>query len=75
MTTMVNGNILWKISCLGSCEKLSKPQLNYNSTQPNITLSWVGHENGFTNHPTPNPPPPQKLNASNTATDLILVKL
>ena len=21
-------------------------------TQPNITLSWVRHENGFANHPT-----------------------
>ena len=31
--------------------KLSKPQLNHNSTQPNITLSWVRHENDFANHP------------------------
>ena len=40
--------------------QLSKPQLNHNSTQPNITLSWVRHENDFANHPTP----PQKLNGS-----------
>ena len=26
---------------------LSKPQLNHNSTQPNITLCWVRHENDF----------------------------
>ena len=26
---------------------LSKPQLNPNSTQPNITLSWLRHENDF----------------------------
>ena len=31
---------------------LSKPQLNHNSTQPNITLSWVRHENDFAYHPT-----------------------
>ena len=31
---------------------LSKPQLNHNSTQPNITLSWVRHENDFAHHPT-----------------------
>ena len=30
---------------------LSKPQLNPNSTQPNITLSWVRHENDFAYHP------------------------
>ena len=35
---------------------LSKPQLNHNSTQPNITLSWVTHENDFAHHPTPPPP-------------------
>jgi len=35
--------------------KLSKPQLNHNSTQPNITLSWVRHENDFAHHPTPHP--------------------
>ena len=34
---------------------LSKPQLN--STQPNITLSWVRHENDFAYHPTTTPPP------------------
>ena len=32
---------------------MSKPQLNHNSTQPNITLSWVRHENDFAYHPTP----------------------
>ena len=34
---------------------LSKPQLNHNhnSTQPNITLSWIRHENDFAHHPTP----------------------
>ena len=26
---------------------LSKTQLNHNSTQPNITLSWVRHEDDF----------------------------
>ena len=26
---------------------------NHNSTQPNITLSWVRHENDFAYHPTP----------------------
>ena len=40
-------------------QKLSKPQLNHNSTQPNITLSWVRHENDFAYHPTPHPPPTQ----------------
>ena len=34
---------------------LSKPQLNHNSTHPNITLSWVRHENDFAYHPTPSP--------------------
>ena len=39
---------------------LSKPQLNHNSTQPNITLSWVRHENDFAHHPPhPTPPPTQ----------------
>ena len=54
--------------------KLSKPQLNHNSTQPNLTLSWVRHENDFA-HPTP--PPPHKLNVSNITgvTDPILMKL
>ena len=37
---------------LNLCSELSKPQLNHNSTQPNITLSWVRHENDFANHPT-----------------------
>ena len=40
--------------------KLSKPQLNHNSTQPNITLSWVRHENDFASPPTTtNPPHPR----------------
>ena len=32
---------------------LSKPRLNRNSTKPDITLSWVRHENDFayTSHP------------------------
>ena len=30
-----------------SAKILSKPQLNHNSTQPNITLSCVRHENDF----------------------------
>ena len=34
---------------------LSKPQLNHNSTQPNITLRWVRHENDFAYHPILNP--------------------
>ena len=52
---------------------LSKPQLNHNSTQPNITLSWVRHENDFAYHP----PPPQKLNVSyiSAVTYPILMKL
>ena len=29
---------------------LSKPKLNQNSIQPNITLSWVRHENDFAHH-------------------------
>ena len=33
---------------------LSKPQLNHNSTQPNVTLSWVRHE--MTLHTPPQPP-------------------
>ena len=54
--------------------QLSKPQLNHNSTQPNITLSWVRHENDFAYHPTR---PPHKLNVSNISavTDPILMKL
>ena len=39
----------------GHQKKLSKPQLNHNSTQPNITLSWVRHENDFAHHPTTTP--------------------
>ena len=34
---------------------LSKPRLNHYSTQPNITLSWVRHENDFAYHPIPTP--------------------
>ena len=50
------------LCCLLLCKKgkvefkilsvLLKPQLNPNSTQPNITLSWVRHENDFAYHPT-----------------------
>ena len=36
-----------------TCSLLSKPQLNHNSTQPNITLSWVRHENDFATPPHP----------------------
>ena len=52
-------------------KKLSKPQLNHNSTQPNITLSWVRHENDFAYNP-----PPHKLNVTNITgvTDPILMK-
>ena len=49
----------WTLSTVSAYSKvdtyvkiLSKPQLNHNSTQPNITLSWVRHENDFANHPT-----------------------
>ena len=54
--------------------QLSKPQLNHNPTQPNITLSWVRHENVFAYHPNT---PPHKLNVSNISavTDPILMKL
>ena len=53
---------------------LSQPQLNHKSTQPNIYLSWVRHENDFANQP---PPHTQKLNVSNISavTDPILTKL
>ena len=53
--------------------KLSKPQLNHNSTQPNITLSRVRHDNDFA---PPTPHPPQKLNVSNFSAvpDPILMK-
>ena len=55
--------------------KLSKPQLNHNSTQPKITLSWVRHENDFAHHPTLHPP--HKLNVSNISavSGLIWMKL
>ena len=49
----------WTLSTVSAYSKvdtyvkiLSKPQLNHNSTQPNITLSWVRHENDFAFHPT-----------------------
>ena len=63
------------LAILGWQDQLSKPQLNHNSTQPNITLIWVRHENDFAHHPPPHPP--QKLKVSNTSgvTDLILMKL
>ena len=50
------------------------PPAHHNSTQPNITLSWVRHKNDFAHHPTPHP---QKLNVSNISavTDPILMKL
>ena len=35
------------VTCNLAHTVLSKPQLNHNSTQPNITLSWVRHENDF----------------------------
>ena len=52
---------------------LSNPQLNHNSFQPNITLSWVRSENDFAY----TPPNPHKLNVSNfsAVTDPILMKL
>ena len=51
---------------------LSKPKLNPDSTQPNVTLSFVRHENDFAHHP-----PPHKLNVANISavTDPILMKL
>ena len=30
-----------------NCMKFSNPQLNHNSTQPNIILSWVRRKNDF----------------------------
>ena len=66
--------VLTTIKATNRSKILSKPQLNHNSTQPNITLSWVRHENDFAHHPTR---PPQKLNVSNISavTDPILMKL
>ena len=57
-----------------SSVELSCQNPNSTTTQPNITLSWVRHENDFANHPHP---PPQKLIASNISavTDPILMKL
>ena len=52
------------------CLKLSKPQLNHNSTQPNITLSWVRHENDFAHHPTP---PPTHTNSMSAISQLLLI--
>ena len=53
-----------------STEMQSRHLLSKTPTQPNITLSWVRHENDFAHHP----PPPQKLNVSNISavTDPIL---
>ena len=61
--------------CLEGSILLSKPQLNHNSTQPNITLSWARPENDCAHHPTTHHP--QKLNVSNisAATDPILMKI
>ena len=42
--------------------QLSKPQLNHNSTQPNISLNWIIHENDFAHHTTHYT---QKLNVRN----------
>ena len=53
---------------------LSKPQHDHNSTQPNITLSWVLHENDFAYHPTPHPHKRSVCNIS-AVTDPILMKL
>ena len=56
---------------------LSKPQLNHNSTQPTITVSWVKHENDAAYHPTTTTTTPHKLNVFNISavTDPILMKL
>ena len=56
---------------------LSNPQLSHNSAKPNITLSWVRHENYFAHHLTDLTTPPHKLNVSNISavTDPILMKL
>ena len=51
---------------------LSKPQLNHNSTQSNITLSWVRHENDFAYHPTP---PPTHRNLMLAISQLLLTWL
>ena len=47
---------------------------NSTTTQPNITLGWVRHENDLC---TPPPPHPLKLNVRNISavTDPILMKL
>ena len=50
----------------------SQPQLNHNSTQPNITLSWVRHENDFAHHPTPHPTPPPHTNSMLAISQLLL---
>ena len=54
-------------------KKWSNPQLNHNSTQPNIALVGLDIK-GFAYHPTSIP---QKLNVSNISavTDPILMKL
>ena len=51
---------------------LSKSQLNHNSTQPNITLSWVRHENDLANHPTTTTTPHQHRNSMSAKTQLLL---
>ena len=63
------------VTCNFAHAVLLKPQLNHNSTQPNITLSWVRHENDFAHHPTLHPP--NKLNVSyiSVVTYPILMKL
>ena len=54
---------------------LSKPQLNHNhnSTQPNITLSWVRHENDFAHHH-PTPPPTPHRNSMCVIFQLLLTR-
>ena len=36
-------------------QKQQQQQQQKRTTQPNITLSWVRHENDFAHHPTPPP--------------------
>ena len=52
--------------------QLSKPQLNHNSTQPNITLSWDRHENDFA-HPT-TATTPHHSNSMSAISHLLLTK-
>ena len=56
----LNTNMTFDISlseglAAGNKFSIVKTQLNHNSTEPNITLSWVRHENDFAYHPTPHP--------------------